>query len=272
MSLGYHLGRKGQAASAGGLASPGRGHYLSCMADHSVPHAAPRRRFASAGRPARALAAFAVAAAFGAAVAGFGAAPARGEGIAAPEGFVAAWRAATLEGCLPALETGDTVDGAAYGLEEAPGLDLAYSAPSTVWQERRGRFALGLVGFPLEDGDRAGDGTGAGGGVGAGGDGGDGAADGARLLCEAANLQYLHAQTVNATYSDFLDWAEAAQDAGRYAFLGTRYDRDWLTGIAALRSRFVTDRGVALEVTFVAQPAEGRVSFSAVEMPVPVPE
>ena len=159
-------------------------------------------------------------------------------------GFAAAFLAATTDGCLAALERGAEVDGAALGLSPAPARVLPYRAPGTVWQEPAGRFALGTATLP----------------------GGALAGTEARRLCEAESLVYLRAETVNATYAGFLDWAEAAREAGRYRFLGTRRNDDWLTGLASLASTAPNPRGYALEVTFTAQPAEGRVAFSAQEL------
>jgi len=163
-------------------------------------------------------------------------------GPAASAPVAEAWRAATVSGCLAALERAEPIDGAALGLEPAPELALPYAAPARVWRDPEGRFALGTAALP------------------------DGATGRDRRLCEAESLRHLDAHRVNAVYSDFLDWAEAAVDAGRYAFLGTRRTGDTLTGVASLGSQRVTARGYALEVTFVAQPAEGRVSFAAQEL------
>jgi hypothetical protein len=162
--------------------------------------------------------------------------------MAAPAGaapFAEAWHAATIGGCLPALERGAAVDGAALGLVPAPDVALGYEAPTQAWRHPDAPLVLGAVTFP--------------------------GPAGARRLCDVLNTRYLAAETVNAVYSDFLDWAEAAQEARRYSFVGTRYDADRLTGVASLRSTFETGRGRGLEVTFVAQPADGRLSFSAVE-------
>jgi hypothetical protein len=158
--------------------------------------------------------------------------------------FAGSFLAATTGGCLSALERGAEVDGAALGLAAAPERALPYRAPGRVWEEQAGRFALGTAALP--------------GGALPGTDG--------RRLCEAESLIYLRAETVNATYAGFLDWAEAAREAGDYRFLGTRRNDDWLTGLASLASTAPNSRGYALEVTFTAQPAEGRVAFSAQEL------
>ncbi|MEE4118447.1 MAG: hypothetical protein V2I65_05485 [Paracoccaceae bacterium] len=157
--------------------------------------------------------------------------------------FVAAWHDATIAGCLSALEQGEAIDGAALGLVPAPEIGLGYAAPTETWHHPDASLVLGAVTLP--------------------------GPAGARHLCDVLNSRFLNAETVNAVYSDFLDWAEAAQAARRYSFVGTRYDDDWLTGVASLRSRFTTPRHRRLEVTFVAQPAEGRVTFSAVETILP---
>jgi len=166
---------------------------------------------------------------------------AAGPAGAAP--FLRAWHEATIGGCLQALERGAAVDGAALGLIPAPDVSLGYDAPAEAWRHPDAPLVLGAVSLPGPAGERR--------------------------LCEVLNARYLTAATVNAVYSDFLDWAEAAQDDRRYTFLGTRYDDDWLTGVAALDSTFTTPRGRGLEVVFVAQPADGRLSFSAVETIVP---
>ena len=163
-------------------------------------------------------------------------------GPAASAPVAEAWRAATVSGCLAALERAEPIDGAALGLDPAPGLALPYAAPARVWRDPEGRFALGTAALP------------------------DGATGRDRRICEAESLRPLGAHRVNAVYSDFLDWAGAAVAAGRYVFLGTRRNDDSLTGLASLASDFVTARGYALEVTFVAQPVEGRVAFSAQEL------
>ncbi|WP_147277305.1 hypothetical protein [Rhodovulum sp. 12E13] len=160
--------------------------------------------------------------------------------------FVEAWHDATIAGCLPALERGETIDGRAMGLMPAPDIALGYAAPTETWRHPDAPFLLGAVTLPGPAGERR--------------------------LCDVLNSRILSAETINAVYSDFLDWAEAVQDARRYSFVGTRYDDDWLTGVASLRSRFATHRHRGLEVTFVAQPPEGRVTFSAVETILPEDE
>jgi len=154
--------------------------------------------------------------------------------------FAEAWHAVTIGGCLPALERGAPVDGAALGLVSAPDATPRYDAPTETWRHPDAPLVLGAATLP--------------------------GPAGARRLCEVRNARHLRAGTVNAVYSDFLDWAEAAQDARRYVFLGTRFDDDFLAGVASLRSRFVTPRGRAIEVTFFARPADGRLGFAAVEM------
>lgn len=166
---------------------------------------------------------------------------AAGQSGAAP--FVEAWHDATIAGCLPILEDGETIDGASLGLEPAPDVALGYAAPTEAWRHPDAPLLLGAVTLPGPAGERR--------------------------LCDVLNSRSLSADTANAVYSDFLDWAEAAQDARRYAFVGTRYNEDGLTGVASLRSRFATRRHRGLEVTFVAQPAEGRVTFSVVETILP---
>ncbi len=177
---------------------------------------------------------------------GLAAAPGPLAPAAGPAGAAAlatAWHDATIAGCLRALEGGGPVDGGAFEPVPAPEAELGSAAPTETWRHREAPIVRGAVTLPGPAGERR--------------------------LCDGPNARHLAAGTVNAVQSDVLDRPEAARDARRHGVPGSRHDEDGLTGSAALRSTFLAPPGRWPEVTFVAQPADGRLGFPAVEASLP---
>jgi hypothetical protein len=155
------------------------------------------------------------------------------------------WEAATIGGCLPAIESGRPFSAAGLRPLAEPVVAPEHREwPAASWQGGAGRFVVTMIEFPARTG-------------------------GSRRSCDVRASGFVPGETVLAVFGRFLDWGTAAANADRYKFEDTRRQRDPYTAFGALRSVAANPRGCRVSVSLLAMPAEGVLSFSAGEIAAP---